>query len=96
MRWRCPSVCLSVRPVSVIDSEVFVTRHSLLRAKGEVLLFYCMFFFVLFLFGQRFLDNPRAGFTPKFACGRTLVLDVGCVFSPFWGLAAPEGGKRGK
>jgi len=24
MRWHCPSVCLSVCPVSVIDSEVFV------------------------------------------------------------------------
>jgi len=24
MRWRCPSVCLSVRPVSVILIEVFV------------------------------------------------------------------------
>jgi len=24
MRWRCPSVCLSVRPVSVIGSKVFV------------------------------------------------------------------------
>ena len=24
MRWRCPSVCLSVCPVSVIGSEVFV------------------------------------------------------------------------
>jgi len=24
MRWRCPSVCLSVCPVSLIGSEVFV------------------------------------------------------------------------
>ena len=28
MRWCCPSVCLSVRPVSVIDSEVFVLYFS--------------------------------------------------------------------
>jgi len=53
-------------------------------------LFYCMFF-VCFLFGQRFLDNPRA--MPKFACGRTLVPDMS---SPFWRLAAPGGRKKGE
>ena len=33
MRWCCPSVCLSVHPVSVIDSEVFVfiSKGGLMR-----------------------------------------------------------------
>jgi len=34
---------------------MIITRHSLVRAKGEVLVL-----LYVFLFGQRFLDNPRA------------------------------------
>jgi len=49
-------------------------------------LFYCMFFFVLYVFFVRstISRQPAGRFTPKFACGRTLV--------PDWGLAASGGG----
>jgi len=42
-----------VKPIIVRFS--LITRYSLLRAKGDVLVL--LYFF---LFGQRFLDNPRA------------------------------------
>ena len=88
MRWRCPSVCLSVRPVSVIDSEVFVTRHSLVRAKGgEVFVLLLLFSF----FCQRFLDNPRANSRQILHAG---VLWFRMCLLPFWGLSTPGGRKK--
>jgi len=54
-------------------------------------LFYCMFF-RLFAFLSTISRQPAGRFTPKFACGRTLVLDVSF---PFWGLATFGGGKGG-
>jgi len=71
-------------------SAVF-TRYSLVRAKGEVFVLLYVYLFV-FLFGQRFLDNPRA-FTPKFACGPTLVPDV---FSPLLGVSGPRRTEKGE
>ena len=52
-------------------------------------LFYCMFFCSFFL--STISRQPAGGFTPKYACGRTLDPDVS---SPFWGLAAPGGRKK--
>ena len=45
--------------VTVHSQYTFITRHSLVRAKGEVLVLLYVFLFVRF-FCQRFLDNPRA------------------------------------
>ena len=67
-----------------------ITRHSLVRAKGEVFV-YCIFFCSLFL--STISRQPAGRFTPNFACGRTLVL---VVSSPFLGISRPgEGGKGG-
>ena len=60
------------------------------RAKGEVfvlLYVFCLFF----LFGQRFLSNPRADSRQS---SRADVAWVGTSFLPFWGLAAPGGRKK--
>ena len=65
--------------------DAFFTRHSLVRAKGEVLVLLCLF--------CRFLSTisrqPKSRFTPNFACGRTLVPDVS---SPLLGVAPPPRG----
>ena len=44
---------------SIVNHLEVITRHPLVRAKGEVLVLLYVFF-GLFLFCQRFLDNPRA------------------------------------
>ena len=65
------------------------TRHSLVRAKGEVfvlLLLFCSFFC------QRFLHNPQANSRQILHAS---VLWFRMCLLPFWGLAAPAGGKRG-
>ena len=49
-----------------------------------------MFFF---LFGQRFLDNPRADSRQSSRAG---VLWFRMCLLPFWGLAAPGGRKKGQ
>ena len=65
---------------------MIITRHSLVRAKGEVLLYVC-------LFGERFLDNPRADSRQSLHAG---VLWFRMCLIPFvGGLASPGGGKRG-
>ena len=84
LQWPC--FVVSLRYVEHIG---FVTRHSLVRAKGEVFVLLC--FFVRF-FCQQFLDNL---FKAHFACGHTLVPDVS---SPLLGVGGPRGrggGKRG-
>jgi len=63
---------------------LIITRHSLVRAKGEVFVLLYVFLFVRFL--STISRQPAGRFTPNFACGRTLVPNVS---SPFWGLAAP-------
>jgi len=67
---------------------LFITRHSLVRAKGEV-------FVLLYVFFVRstISRQPAGRFTPKFACGRSLVPDVS---SPLLGLEGPGGRKKGK
>ena len=68
-------------------SELFITRHSLVRAKGEV-------FVLLYVFFVRstISRQPAGRFTPKFACGRSLVPDVS---SPLLGLEGPRGAEKG-
>jgi len=67
----------------------FFTRHSLVERKARYL-FYCMF---VCLFGQRFIDNPRADSCQSSHAG---VLWFRMCLLPFWELAAPGGRKRGK
>ena len=67
-----------------------ITRHSLVRAKGEVfvlLLLFCSFFC------QWFLDNPQANSHQILHAG---VLWFRMWLLPFWGLAAPGGRKKGQ
>jgi len=67
-----------------------VTRHSLVRAKGEVfvlLLLFCSFFC------KRFLDNPRANSRQILQAG---VLWFRMCLLSFWGMAAPGGRQKGK
>ena len=67
-----------------------ITRHSLVRAKGEVfvlLLLFCS------LFCQRFLDNSRANSRQILRAG---VFWFRMCLLPFWGLAAPGGRKKGE
>jgi len=82
--WR---VCVSSTDALVI---IIITRHSLVRAKSEVFVLLYVFFC---LFGQRFLNNPRAD------SSQVLHADVFwfrmCLL-PFWGLAAPGGWKKGE
>jgi len=71
------SVHLSHGSVSVF------TRHSLVRAKGEVNISSTVCFFV-----QSTISRQPAGrFTPRFACRRTLVPDVS---SPLLGVGGPR------
>jgi len=65
---------------------MIITRHSLVRAKGEVLVL-----LYVFLFGQRFLDNPRADSRQSLHAG---VLWFRMCHPFCWGLASPGGGKR--
>ena len=53
-------------------------------------MFFCLFFC---LFGQRFLDNPRADSRQSSHAG---VLWFRMCLLPFWGLAAPGGWKKGE
>jgi len=53
-------------------------------------LFYCMFFCV-FLFGQRFLENPWADSRQSL---HGVIWFRMCLL-PFWGLASPGGRKKG-
>jgi len=72
------------------DLYVVITRHSLVRAKGEVLVLLCFF---VCLFGKRFLDKPRADSSQVLHAG---VFWFRMCLLPFCGLAAPADGKRGK
>jgi len=65
------------------------TRHSLVRAKGEVLVLLYVFFCSLFC--QRFLDNARADSSQILHAD---VLWFRMCLLPFWGLAAPGGWKK--
>jgi len=69
----------------------FVTRHSLVRAKGEVLVL--LYAFLFFLIGQRFRDNPRDDSRQILHTGVLPWFRV-CLL-PLWGLAAPGAEKWG-
>ena len=65
----------------------FITRHSLVRAKGEVF----VLLYVCFLFVRSTISRQLAGrFTPNFACGRTLVPDVSSPLLGVGGLRRAE------
>ena len=72
----------------VLSKHSLVTRHFLVRAKGEVFVLLCLFFC---LFGQRFLSNPRADSRHILHAG---VAWVWTCLLPFWGLAAHGGRKK--
>ena len=64
------------------------TRHSLVRAKGDVfvLLYVCLFV------RSTISRQPAGRFTPKFACRRTLVPDVS---SPLLGVGRTRRAEKG-
>jgi len=85
--------CFSALAYTTLDRLCAVfTRHSLVRAKDEVFVLLYVFLFV-FLFGQRFLENPRADSRESLHAG---VLWFRMCLRSFCGLAAPADGKRGK
>jgi len=63
-------------------------------AKGEVfdLLYVCLFV-CLFVCSSTISRQPTGRFTPKFACGRTLVPDVS---SPLLGVGGPRRAEKGQ
>ena len=63
----------------------FIIRHSLVRANGEVLVLLCFFCFCFVR--STISGQPTGRFTPKFACGRTLVPNVS---SPLLGVGGPR------
>jgi len=71
--------------------QVFITRHSLVRAKGEV--FVLLYVFFCFFARSTISRQPAGRFTPKFACGRTLVPDVSSPLLGVSGLRRTEKGE---
>jgi len=69
-------------------TNLIITRHSLVRAKGEVfvLVYVCLFV------RSTISRQPAGRFTPKFARGRTLVPDVS---SPLLGVGGPRRAEKG-
>ena len=74
-------------------SLFFITRHSLVRAKGEVfvLLYVFLFFFVC---SVNDFSTTRGPIHAKVRI--QAYSGSGCVFSPFGGWRPPAGGKGGK
>ena len=69
---------------------MIITRHSLVRAKGEVLVL-----LYVFLFGQRFLDNPRADSRQSLHAGDVLWFWM-CLIPFVGGVSVPWGRKKGQ
>jgi len=71
-------------------ADALVTRHSLVRAKGEV-------FVLLYVFVRFFVNDfsTTRGPIQSIFCMRAYS-GYECVFSPFGGWRPPAGGKRGK
>ena len=69
------------------------TGHSLIRAKSEVFLLLYLFICLFFLFGQRFLDNPRAESRRSLHAGVAWV-GTGREVSPF-GVGGRRRPKKG-
>jgi len=72
------------------QTQVIITRHSLVERKARYL-FYCMFFFVFFV-RSTISQQPAGRFTPKFACGRSLGRDVK---SPLLGVGGRRRAEKG-
>jgi len=70
----------------------FITRHSLVRAKGEVFVLLYVFLFVRIFIND--FSTTCGPIQAKF-CIRAYS-GSGCVYSPFGGWRHPAGGKRGK
>ena len=76
---------------SQLDLEInYFTRHTLVRAKGEVFVLLYVFLFVRSTISRQPAGRFRP--TPKFACGRTLVPDVS---SPLLGVSGPRRTEKG-
>ena len=75
----------------IILSFPFI-RHSLVRAKGEVLVLGLLYVFCVFFVRSTISRQPVGRFTAKFERGRTLVPDVS---SPLLEVSVPWGRKRG-
>jgi len=75
----------------LISCRIIITRHSLVRAKSEVFVLLYVFVCLFFLFGQRFLSNPRAD-SRQSSCGRSLGRDV---TSPLLGVGGPRRAEKG-
>ena len=72
--------------------DSFVTHHSLVRAKGEVLVLLCFCLFLFFSVRSTISRQPAGRFTPMFACGRTLVPNAS---SPLLGVSGPRRAEKG-
>ena len=72
-----------------LADALIITRHSLVRAKGEVfgLLYVC-----LFVCSSTISRQPAGRFTPYFACRRSLGQDVS---SPLLGVGGPWRAEKG-
>jgi len=79
---------------STINIVLVITRHSLVRAKGEVfvLLYVFLVFFLIFVVRSTISRQPAGQFTPKFACECTLVPDVS---SSLLGVSGPRRTEEG-
>jgi len=82
-------LCRGRRP-PLGDRTRLVTRHSLVRAKGEV--FVLLKIAVLFVFLSTISRQPAGQFTPNFACGCTLVPNVS---SPLLVVGGPRRAEKG-
>ena len=82
-----------------VDSSV-ITRHSLVRVKGEVFVLLYVFLFFVFLFVCLFVCSVNDFSTTRRPIHAKVRMRTysgsGCVFSPFGGWRQPAGGKRGK
>jgi len=75
--------CINATAKSAVsDATRFVTRHSLVRAKGEVFVLLYVFLFVRSTISRQ----PAGRFKPSIACGRILVPNVS---SPLLGVSGP-------
>jgi len=74
----------------VCDSPLLLPAIRSLERRARYL-FYCMFF-CLFFVRSTISRQPAGRFTPKFACGRTLVPDVS---SPLLGVGGPRRAEKG-
>jgi len=92
MQWGYEKITIFISPYSVAFGVILslqFTRHSLVRAKGEV---FVLLYVCLFVCSSTISRQPAGRLTPKFACGRTLVPDVS---SPLLGVGGPRRAEKG-